>query len=69
MHAPYYSTHGLPHQNPVIAHKGLQGAPILEYPLHYKDNLTIIFSTTSDTKRRTDSNRLYPYFTGVGVLE
>ena len=27
----------------MIAHKGLQGAPILEYPLHYKDNLTTIY--------------------------
>ena len=26
----------------LIAHKGLQGAPILEYSLHYKDNLTAI---------------------------
>ena len=43
MHAPYYSTYELSHQNPVIAHKGLQGAPILEYPLHYKDNLTTIY--------------------------
>ena len=43
IYSPYYSTHGLSHQNPVIAHKGLQGASIiLQYPLHYKDNLTTI---------------------------
>ena len=43
MHAPYYNTHELSHQNPVIAHKCLQGAPIFEYHLHYKDNLTTIY--------------------------
>ena len=29
MHAPYYGTHELSHQNPVIAHKGLQGHPYI----------------------------------------
>ena len=29
MHAPYYSTHDLSHQNPVIAHKCLQGRPYI----------------------------------------
>ena len=44
MYAPNYRTHGLSHQNPVIAHKGLQGAPIiLVHPLHYTDNLTTIY--------------------------
>ena len=31
------------HQNPVIAHTDLQGAPILEYPLHYENNLITIY--------------------------
>ena len=44
MYTPNYRTHGLSHQNPVIAHKGLQGAPIiLVHPLHYTDNLTTIY--------------------------
>ena len=29
MHARYYSTHELPHQNPVTAHKCLQGRPYI----------------------------------------
>ena len=44
MHAPCILQHTwASHHNPVIAHKGLQGAPILEYPLYYKDNLTTIY--------------------------
>ena len=44
MYVPNYRTHGLSHQNLVIAHKGLQGAPIiLVHPLHYTDNLTTIY--------------------------
>ena len=43
MHAPYYSTHELCHLNPLIAHKCLEGSPILEYHLHYKENLTTIY--------------------------
>ena len=49
MHAPYYNTHGLSHQNPVIAHKGLQGAPILEYLCITKTiSLLFMFSCFSD---------------------
>ena len=43
MHAPYYSTHELSHQNPVIAHKCLQGRPYIRISSALQNNLTIIY--------------------------